>query len=106
MQSNHSFNGSLTENFSTRISQSPQSVYNNGNTTTLNSWGVPQQNQNQNQAANQMPFGLLQQSPNLQQEVLPNSLETDGDSIFNDFAVMDAMEWYVNLSNLHISRKI
>ncbi|KAM0132056.1 hypothetical protein ACHAO1_007025 [Botrytis cinerea] len=92
--SNHSFNGSLAENFPTRISESPQSVYNNGNTTTtLNSWGVPQQNQNQNRAANQMPFGLLQQSPNLQQEVLPNSLETDGDSIFNDFAVMDAMEW-------------
>ncbi|KAJ8060741.1 hypothetical protein OCU04_011045 [Sclerotinia nivalis] len=89
MQSNHSFNGSAAENFS-RIPESPH-----GNAPILNPWSAHQQNKNQNRTINQMPFGLLQQSPNFHRATAQNSLDTDGDAIFNDFAVMDAMEWYV-----------
>ncbi|APA15924.1 hypothetical protein SS1G_09184 [Sclerotinia sclerotiorum 1980 UF-70] len=85
--SNHSFNGSVVENFP-RIPESPH-----GNTPNLNAWSAHQQNKNQNRTINQMPFGLLQQSPNFHRATAQNSLDTDGDAIFNDFAVMDAMEW-------------
>ncbi|QSZ32272.1 hypothetical protein DSL72_001846 [Monilinia vaccinii-corymbosi] len=91
--SNQPFNGSAIDNFATRFSESPHSVYNSGNSATLSPWSVHQQNQNQTRATHQIPFGLLQQSINLQQAIPPSSLDTDGDSIFNDFAVMDAMEW-------------
>ncbi|ESZ92488.1 hypothetical protein SBOR_7151 [Sclerotinia borealis F-4128] len=91
--SNTTFNGSMAENFAPRIPESPQSLYNSGNNAILNPWSVHQQNQNQNRATNQMPFGLLQPSPNLQRALLPSSMDNDGDAIFNDFAVMDAMEW-------------
>lgn len=94
MQSNQSFNASLAENFATRIPESPQPAYNNGNNAVLNPWSIHQQNQNQNRAISQMPFGLLQQSPNLQGAIPQSNLDTDADSIFNDFAVMDAIEWY------------
>ncbi|KAI9642613.1 hypothetical protein NHQ30_009418 [Ciborinia camelliae] len=90
----HQFlNGSMGEDFGTRIPESPHPSYNSGHNAILNPWSVHQQDQNQNRSTNQMPFGLLQQSPNLQRTIPPSGLNTDGDSIFNDFAVMDAMEW-------------
>ncbi|KAG4025165.1 hypothetical protein MFRU_064g00020 [Monilinia fructicola] len=91
--SNQSFNGPMVENFAARIPESPHSVYNSGNNAILTPWGVHQQNQNQNRTPHQIPFGLLQQSPNLQRALPASSVDTDSDSIFNDFAVMDAMEW-------------
>ncbi|RAL58938.1 hypothetical protein DID88_009229 [Monilinia fructigena] len=75
--SNQSFNGSIVENFAARIPESPNSVYNSGNNAILTPWGVQQQNQNPNRTPHQIPFGLLQQSPNLQRAIPASSVDTD-----------------------------
>ncbi|PQE24323.1 C6 transcription factor protein [Rutstroemia sp. NJR-2017a BVV2] len=90
--SNQSFNAPGADNFSATIPESPQSVFNLANPSNLTPWTLSQQNQNR--STNQLPLALGQalQSPQVQRAV-PPGIETDGDSIFNDFAVMDAMEW-------------